>query len=268
MIVLLLTTITFAATPKIYASIGDQVYKSAGAVRTLSSYKTFKQDHKLFFDYAVEAEAARKEGLWLDKYRMLPEAKVRSRAYLELLRRLNQINKQIAKIVKETTLATIKKHHVNTYYAIKKSRHPILKEDPELRRAMKRFEQRLARENKKEKQEKAAKKATYMRSFNNLRGEWKTVKDAEESIHFSFKDKTHLQVTHAKGSRVKTLKGRWKSDPKHIIFDVKKITNRSVDGFPHTRKTSVVLRYTIVSVSTKKMTLFDTRRKKKIELRR
>lgn len=265
---LLSSALLFAATPKIYASIGDPVYRSVDAVRTLSGYKTFRADSKRFFDYVLQAEAAKKEGFWLDTHRHSPEAKRRSKAYLELLRQLNLTNKQIEKIVKNTTLTAIKKHHVNTYYAIKKSKHPVLKSDAELRRAMNRFERRLAQERKQQQKAKAAKRAKYLRSYGNLKGEWQAKTDSGEKIRFTFVDKQHLRILHTKGTKTKRLEGRWSSSPGYIRFQVERITNIFADGIPHTRSSSVTLDFKIIAIGKTKMRLFDTRRKTEIALLR
>jgi hypothetical protein len=268
LLTMLLSSALFAVTPKIYASIGDPVYRSVDAVRTLSGYKTFKTDGKRFFDYVLQAEAAKKEGFWLDTHRHSPETKRRSKAYLELLRRLNLTNKQIEKIVKNTTLTAIKKHHVNTYYAIKKSKHPALKSDAELRRAMSRFERRLAQERKQQQKAKAAEHARYLRSYGNLKGEWRAETASGEKIRFKFIDKKHLRVIHIKGTKTKRLEGRWSSTPGYIRFQVERITNIFADGIPHTRSSSVALDFKIITIGKTKMRLFDTRRKMEIALSR
>ncbi|HHH73033.1 MAG TPA: hypothetical protein ENL04_04335 [Sulfuricurvum sp.] len=204
----------------------------------------------------------------MDKYRMLPETKGRSKLYLELLRHLGVTNKQIAKIVKETMLRTIALHHINTYRAIKKSRHPVLRQDPELRHAMKQFEARLARERKKQKEEKAVKYASYLRSYGNLKGHWQTTADSNERISFVFSSKTHLRVTQTRNNRSSIFEGAWTSDQKHIIFNIAKTINQSENGTTHSRTTSVRLYYVINSIDRQNITLLDTRRNKKIELHR
>lgn len=256
-----------AATPKIYSSVGDPVYRSVHAVRILSGYKTFKSDRKLFSDYVASAEAAKKEGYWLDKYRMLPEAKSRSKSYLKQLRYLQQVNAQIGKLVKEATLHAIKKHHVKTYYAIKKSRHPVLRSDAQLRRAMQRFEQTLKKERKRAAQAKAAARAKYFRSYGNLKGVWSGTASGEK-ITFHFIDAKRIAITRKTQQRVQTLHGRWKSAQDAIRVKLDKITNQRAGEIPHSRSASLTLIYHIDTIGKKRMTLIDTRRKERLTLAR
>lgn len=257
-----------AATPKIFSSVGDPVYRSVHAVRILSGYKTFKSDRKLFSDYVASAEAAKKEGYWLDKYRMLPEAKSRSKSYLKQLRYLQQINAQIGKLVKEATLYAIKKHHVKTYYAIKKSRHPVLRADAQLRRAMNRFERTIKKERKQAARAKAAANAKFLRSYGNLKGVWGTTSDSGETVTFHFVDAKRITIIRKASGRIQTLEGRWESSEDAIRVKLNKITNQREGEIPHSRSASVTLTYRIVTVGKKALTLIDTRRKERLKLAR
>lgn len=257
-----------AATPKIFSSVGDPVYRSVDAVRILAGYKTFKSDRKLLSDYVTSAEAAMAEGYWLDKYRMLPEAKPRSKSYLDSLRHLQQINAQIGKLVKEATLRAISKHHAKTYYAIKKSRHPVLKEDAELHRAMKRFERTLEKERKQAARAKAAANAKFLRSYDNLKGVWGTTSASGEAVTFRFVDAKRIAIIRKAPDQIQTLEGRWESSEDAIRVTLDKITNQREDGIPHSRDASVTLTYRIDTIGKKALTLTDTRRKERLELAR
>jgi hypothetical protein len=257
-----------AATPKIFSSVGDPVYAAVAPVKMLSTYKTFKQDRTLFTSFVTQADAARKEGFWLDKYRLLPEAKRRSKAYLETLRQLQQINAQISKIVKETTLNSIKKHRTKTYYALKKSAHPVFRDDKELRQQMARFERRLTQEHKQQQQENAEQKAAVLRSFKNLKGTWQGMVNKGESIVYNFKTPNDITITKQPETLLQAIEGRWRIHNDTLTISLKTITNQKADGIPHTRDTSVKLVKKILSIGKEHLTLFDTRRRKTTELKR
>lgn len=256
----------YAATPKIYSTIGDPVYAAVGPTRQLSTFKTFKEDRALFSSFADQADTAKEEGFWLDKYRLLPEAKKRSQLYLKTLRHLQRINAQISKIVKDTTMAAIKKHHAKTYAAIKKTHHPVFHDDAELRRAATRFEQQLKREYRNAQKKKQRRYKAYLRSSKNLNGTWKG-KTAEGKVHFRFKGNA-LSITKISPKLTQRLQGKWQIKGNTLTIDLHSITNTRSDGIPHTRKSHVTLTMQIQKISKKSLLLFDTRRKETIHLLR
>ncbi len=263
---LLLTLSLSAANPKIYSSIGDPVYAAIVPTKTLSTFKTFREDRELFSSFVAEADAAKKEGLWIDKYRLLPEAKARSQQYLKTLRRLQRIHAQISKIVKDATMTAIRKHHAKTYAAIKKTRHPVFRTDAELRRNAQRFEKQLKRERAAAKRKKERRYAAYLRSAKNLNGTWKG-KSRNSKVVFRFKGNT-VSIVKTSPKLQQTLRGKWRIKGDNMTIDLHSITNTRSDGIPHTRKSDVTLPMQIRKIGKRTLTLYDTRRKEEIALLR
>ena len=268
LLLLLLTLAVYAGTPKIYSTVGDPVYGTVDAVETLSTYKTFQGDRELFLSFVRQADTAKEEGFWLDKYHLLPEAKARSKAYLKTLRKLKQLNAQISKIVKDATLDAIGKHHEKTYAAIKKSAHPVLKEDRELRQAMLRFERRLAGEHQQRQKEQAQKQADWLRSSENLKGAWRGTAADGDALVYRFSGKNRLVIVIQNTEQLQTLEGTWRIDSNMLRVALNRITNQRSDGVPHVRETDVRLSFEIRGIGKKSMDLFDTRRKSDVRLAR
>ncbi|GEM_PF-3236184 len=265
---LFLTLALHAAVPKTFSSIGTPVYTAVEPTRKLSRFKTFAGDRELFLSYVEKAEKAKKEGFWLDKYRLLPEAKKRSRAYLETLRYLEKVNAQISKIVKDATLKAIRKHYVKTYFAIKKTHHPVFRSDPDLRRAAARFERRLKREKHEAEQRKKQRHAAFVRSYRNLKGRWKGKSDRGEKTLFHFKSASLLVITHTTPQKTQTIEGRWKIRGDMLEIDCTRITNRKKGDVPHSRSTRAKLTMQLKKIGTRKLVVYDTRRRKEYVLAR
>jgi len=266
--ILLLALSLQAATPKTYSSIGDPVYQTVEPIRKFSSFITFKEDEVLFSDYVIEADKARDEGFWIDKYRLLREAKERSKKYLNSLRYLQQINRQISKIIKDTTLTAIKKHHAKTYYAIKKARHPVFRNDAELRRAAKRFETTLKRERKQRKVKQQKETKVFLRSYKNLKGSWTGVEHDGTAVEFKFTRNDTIEIIRKTPALKQSIIGLWRSDDSQMKINAKSITQQKASRVAHTRETSAVILYRIESISKKSLKLYDERRRYVLTLSR
>ena len=256
-----LTLTLQAATPKTYASIGDPVYRAVGPVGTLCTSKTFRKEQELFKSYVSEANAAEKEGLWLDTHLRSPEAKKRSGSYLKTLRHLQKVNAKITDIVRDKTMDAIEKHHTRTYFAINKSGYLALINDPELQRASQRFEKRLKAEQKRKKEQQIRAEADYLRSYGNLKGDWRSAPSSGKSVVYRFLDERHIVIVKQSSARTQTLEGTWRIDGDVMQIALETITNQKKGGIPHQRTAGVKLQMQIRAINKKKMTLFDTRRK-------
>jgi len=245
----------FASNPKTYASVGDPVYATIVPTGRLASLEIFKEDRELFGTYINRARDTKKEGFWLDKYKHLPEARERRKKYISTLRELAEQNKQIAKIVKDTALRIIKKGWRKTYYAIKRSKHPILKNDVELRRASLQFEKKIRAESNKRKERQRQKKQAYYRSAKNLNGKWKG-SFKNRSAEFIF-NKKQLICKNRSGNTVQTYEGRWHIKKNTLFFDIVKISRKAGNRPVHVRETSVTLKYMITKIGKKELNLKD-----------
>ena len=261
LLLLSLSLVLQAAMPKTYASIGDGIYNAIGPVRTLASYKTFRSDQKVFQTYINDAEAAKKEGFWLDSHRSHPEAKQRSEAYLKRLRHLQNVNAQITDTVRTKTMRTIEKHQTSTYFAIKKSGYPALIEDPDFKRASQRFENRLASEQKRAQVQKQKEAAAFLRSYDNLKGEWHSDSLEDKKIVYRFFDQDRISIVKRSSARTQTLEGTWQIKNDVMYVALSSITNRNTGSTPHQRATDAKIELQIRAIGKEKMTLFDPRRK-------
>lgn len=268
LMLLLLSLAAYGRTPEIYAGIGDPVYAAVEPVRTLSTQKAFRDDKPLFTSFVQEAAAAKKEGFWLDGNRRHAETKQRAEVYLRTLRALSRMNADISNRVKKHLLDAINGRRVNTYYAIKKSAHPVFKSDGELHRAMVRFERKLARERGQHKQVKAGKDAAYLRSYDNLRGTWKGSNGTGSRVTYRFSDKKRLTIVERNAEQIQTFKGNWKIASDVLQVSLSEITNQKGDGVPHTRSADIRLSYKILKIDSKKIELFDQRRQTEVRLAR
>lgn len=269
--ILLILTIAlslYGKTPNIYSGIGDSVYGSVEAVRMYTTYSTFKNERALFSAYVREAMAAENEGFWLDKHRQAPQAKARSASYLQTLRGLEKRNRQIALIVKETTLDAIKKKHIKTYIALKEAQHPVFRTDNELRQAMAAFDRSIGQEADREKPLSPAEKKAYLRSNANLKGTWKGTEPSGTALRYHFTDPDRLEIVRGTKQKARHMEGEWKIEGDTMHLSVESITNHDTNGIPHTRSTKVPLTFDIREIGKNRMMLFDQRRKETIELHR
>jgi hypothetical protein len=263
-----LTLALQAAMPKTYASIGDPVYRAVGPVETLTSFKTFQSERALFKGYIEEAARAAEEGRWLDTHRRLPGTKKRADAYLKTLRHLQQVKAQITEIVKNKMMHAIRKHQTRTYSAIKKSGYPALIGDAELRRASVRFEKRLRAEHRRERERQARAKEDFLRSYDNLKGEWSGRSASGKTVVYRFLDKRRIEIIKRNDTRTQTLEGTWRVNNDVLTVTLQSITNQRRGDIPHQRDADIKLQKQIRAVDTKKLTLFDTRRKTLLNLLR
>ena len=237
--------------------MGDPIYATIVPTSKLASLEIFKEDRGLFGTYINKAQDTKKEGFWLDKYKHLPEAKERRKKYISTLRKLTDLNKQIAKIVKDTTLRIIKKNWRKTYYAIKRSGHPVLKTDTELRRASIQFEKKIKLESNKRKERQRQKKQAYYRSAKNLNGKW-TGKAKNRNVKFIF-NKNTLLCENISGDTIQTYKGKWHIEKNTLFFNVTKISRKAGSRPMHARDASATLKYEIVKIGKKELRLKDRR---------
>ncbi|MEJ2467721.1 MAG: hypothetical protein P8Y51_01380 [Campylobacterales bacterium] len=268
MFLLLLAMAVYGKTPDVYSGIGDPIYSAVEPVRILGTYKTFKDNRTLFASFVHQADSAKKEGLWLDRHRHQAGAKKRAKAHLRDLRELARANSRISKIVKDGMLGAIDRHHVKTYYAIKKSAHPVMKSDRELRRAMARFERRLAREHKRRQKEKARKDTAFLCSYDNLRGTWRGKSSSGSRVTYRFSGKKRLEIVERSTDQTQTLKGSWKIASNVLQVSLDEIINQKQNGVPHARSADIRLSFKILEIGTKKIALFDQRRKTEVKLAR
>lgn len=87
--------------PLLYSSIGDDMYIAAEGYRPLLKMQSFKQSHKIIYDYTVKAEKLRKEGLALDAKNTQQDRK----NYITALRKLSlqkqEIDTVLLRIIRE-----------------------------------------------------------------------------------------------------------------------------------------------------------------------
>ena len=138
------------------------------------------------------------------------------------------------------------------------SKHRILKEDRELRVAIKRYRHKLhQREIKRQKaksqkeKERALKKQRYLRSAKHLNGKWY---DSEQNIYFIFKGKElYIQEKGPKGSH--KIIGRYFIKGNKLNYHINKIVRINSKGIKHLRKVDITRSYNIISISKKGITL-------------
>jgi hypothetical protein len=257
-----LTIAVQAGNPKVFASIGDPIYHAVKPVRTLATLKSFRKDKALFNTFLTKAAAAYKEGKWIDAHKQTPEAKRRSKSYLAALRHLQQINAQITETVRSTLETAIKKQQRRRYFRIKKTGYPALINDAALHRKMAAYESRLHRQQKRDRRLKAQREAAYLRSYGNLRGEWRAKSSTGKETIYRFDSPEKLTIVSRSPSRMQTLVGAWHISNDTLNIALSSITNTMEDGVPHERDTDVKLHMKIRSIGTKKLKLYDMLRKK------
>jgi len=266
--ILLIAVACDAGTPKTYASVGDPIYKAVKPARALSTSRYFSDEKEVFSDFISETAAAEKEGFWLDAHRMEPNVKERHDAYLAKLRNLKQQDAMLKSIVKTKMNRAIRTNQSGLYIAIKKSGYTELINDPQLNQQMTRYEERLKEEQKRKLAQNPKAYAKYLRSYENLNGEWHATSPTGKSIAYRFTEKDHIFIVKQDAKTVQTLEGTWYIDNNVLNVALASITNQSSDGTPHVRKTNVKLVMEIRSLDTKKMTLFDARRKTELSFLR
>ena len=253
---LILTSWLFAANPKTYASIGDPVYNSVAATSKLITVEKLTVDFNLIQKYIEEANQARKEGFWLDKYPYLPESETRRKAYIDTLRTLGGYNKQISKIVKDTMLKAIKSNDYTSYLQLKKSRYPVLTDDADLKREIKNYEAQVRQQTIAREKRHQQKKHKDLRSIGNLKGQWKSVSD-QSTIILNFENEKTLSHQSISENTALTLEGEWEINQEQLVIKVSSITRQRTDRPAHTRKSTIILTYTVMQISNETIILED-----------
>jgi len=259
--ILLIAVACEARTPKTYASVGDPIYQSVKPAHALRNNIYFSDEREVFNTFISETAAAEKEGFWLDAHRSEPDAKERHDAYLVKLRSLKRQDAMLKSIVKTKMNRAMRTNQSALYTTIKKSGYPELLNDPQLNRQMARYEEYLKEEQMRKLAQNTEAYARYLRSYENLNGEWQSTSPTGRSIVYRFSQKDRILILKQNAGTVQTLEGRWSAENDVLSVALSSITNRSSDGTPHVRKTNVKLRMEIRALDTGKMTLFDTRRK-------
>lgn len=255
-----LTWTLHAQTPEIYSAIGDPVYQALEPTREYTTFKTFRNDRKLFSDFVKQADKAKKEGFWLDKNRHRPEIRSRTSAYLERIRRLAKTSHFISEIVKKETLEAIRKNHKKTYAAIRNANHPVFNNDRELKNACARFERKLRREKEAQKRKKAQRHAAYLRSFGNLKGSWHGTEPDGTKVTWNFIGKNSLDIVSRDEEMTLTIRGTWTIAEDLLTVRTEKITQQKEHYPDRSRESTVTMDYDLNGISEKSLKLYDTRR--------
>lgn len=227
--ILLIAVTLSAATPKPFAAVGDPLYRSVDALKHLAGLHAFKPHAEEFDTLAAATEAAKQEGFALEKRR----DKEAADRYIARLRQLEKHHRHAAHLIKKIQLKVIAEDRSQRFRRIMGSEHPILSQDPTLRREISYYEKRL----KRRLQAEAAERQAYYKTAAHLNGLW-----ASERQRWIFADKRLSIVTVSKG-KTRILEGSWAVRKQHLHFHIDTITNRHHKKSPHTRKTSVKRSY-------------------------
>ena len=241
--ILLNISLAMGANPKVYAGIGDPLYRDLESTDKLSRLHAFKPEKKELQAYVKELKIAKKEGFKVQKYK----DKAAAKAYIHTLRRLETKNKKISKLVKIRLLEAIQRDHTKRVQQITATRHSIFYEDPTLKKAIPAYKRKLKKQQKIAKREYKA----YLKSPKNFKGVWK---NNETAWKFGVKS---LTITNITKSKIQQIEGDWKLKEPLLVHTIHTITNQSFNKHPHTRKTKVTQNYTLVSITKKVLKVKD-----------
>lgn len=263
---ILLFVHTAYAAPKVYNALGDPVYATAAPTQALSNYKTFAPDADTFRAFVRDVKAAEKEGDWLDGHKASPDAKVRASAYLKQLRKLIKTEKKIAATIKTETILVIEEDKAGVYRAIRRTGHPVFRQDAQLQHAMAAYERRLRAKEQQKIQQQKRKHAKRLRSINNLVGTWTGTSLQGRPVRYYFHGTSELTITRSTKRGLQTLKGTWKINGNLLSIQLETVTTTDSSGVKHSRDAKVTLLRTIKAIDSSRLHLYDAKRHEELLL--
>lgn len=264
-VMMFFTAAAFAA-PKIYSTLGDPLFATVSPTQTLANYQTFSHEAATFNAFVHDAQAAEKEGYWLDAHKASPDGKARAADYLKTLRELIKREKKISATIKTETMQVIEENKAGVYRAIRRTGHPIFRQDAQLRRAMSAYEGRLQVKEEKKVQKKKRARAKYLRSVNNLVGTWSGTTIKGRPVRYHFYGGSEITITRSTKRGLQMLKGTWKIDENTLTIDLETVTTTDSSGVEHSRDAKVTLLRTIKAIDSSRLRLYDAKRHEELLL--
>ena len=235
MLILLFTPLLLLAqNPKIYSSLGDPLYDDMKSVRKLSdlhSFKPYREEMRLL---VTDVQKLQQRGLELDRQKDPGKAK----AYLEELRTLSKRNVAMRKSIKNVMAASIRTDFEARYRQIRRTNHPLFREDPELKRLITGYQKTL----KKRAVAQARKHVDFLKTHAHFNGTWRT-----PSQHWTFEgDK--LTTVKYDGKQKQINLGTWKFEDRHLVHHVTHIENSYNDRNKLIREIDTMVYYTLIKL--------------------
>ena len=254
-----LFSFSLLASPKIYSSVSKHVYSDMKAIQSLSRIKVMKEKHSDFIAYIKRANKEKKIGYWLDKNKLDPSSKVKSRTYLTSIRYLSHQNKILAEFIKNITMDIIYMDKPRSFKAVIKSRHRIFYQDRELKHAIKKYKSKLHQRDirraklkaDRNEQKQIAKTKSY-RGSKNLNGVW-IQEDAILTV-FTFKE-NKLQIKYTGKNVNHKVLGTYEIEDEVLQFTITTIIKFDKTGTGHKRKTKIKKAYKVLKINNYRLIL-------------